>query len=367
MELIVLNIGLDLGVISPTLFTMMVVMALVTTFMTTPLLRLIYPPEELAKDRAQPEPVAPEGTPDPFTVLMCVSHGQTGSGMVKLGQALAADSATPSRFYALHLIRPTGRASFQLRHPPEPREERQQDAEGALVPLLERARRLALEVSPLSFVSAEPARDICRTAEAKQAALILLGWHKPLFGQTVLGGTVHEVMREANTNVAVLVDRGLEDLRRVLVPFIGSRHDRAALGLARHLVRSVGADVTVLHVKLPDEAQGQRASRLLDEQLFSEASARVRFKVVTHASPEDAVLAETREGYDLVVVGVGAEWGLGDSMFGLQRERIIRDSLTSLLIIRQPEPAAEPAPRVHDEPSQQESGPGPGTPLTLLR
>jgi Kef-type K+ transport system membrane component KefB len=38
MELIVLNIGLDLGVITPTLFAMMVVMALVTTLATTPLL-----------------------------------------------------------------------------------------------------------------------------------------------------------------------------------------------------------------------------------------------------------------------------------------------------------------------------------------
>ena len=38
MELIVLNVGLDLGVISPTLFAMMVVMALVTTFATTPIL-----------------------------------------------------------------------------------------------------------------------------------------------------------------------------------------------------------------------------------------------------------------------------------------------------------------------------------------
>ena len=35
-ELIVLNIGLDLGVISPQLFTMLVVMALVTTFMAGP-------------------------------------------------------------------------------------------------------------------------------------------------------------------------------------------------------------------------------------------------------------------------------------------------------------------------------------------
>ena len=39
MELIVLNIGLELGVISPTLFAMMVIMALVTTMATTPVLQ----------------------------------------------------------------------------------------------------------------------------------------------------------------------------------------------------------------------------------------------------------------------------------------------------------------------------------------
>ena len=44
MELVVLNIGLDLGIISPALFSMMVLMALVTTFMTTPLLALIRDP-----------------------------------------------------------------------------------------------------------------------------------------------------------------------------------------------------------------------------------------------------------------------------------------------------------------------------------
>ena len=38
MELIVLNLGYDLGVLSPTIFTMMVLMALVTTFMTAPAL-----------------------------------------------------------------------------------------------------------------------------------------------------------------------------------------------------------------------------------------------------------------------------------------------------------------------------------------
>jgi Kef-type K+ transport system membrane component KefB len=41
MELVVLNIGLELGVISPRLFTMMVLMALATTIATSPLLALL--------------------------------------------------------------------------------------------------------------------------------------------------------------------------------------------------------------------------------------------------------------------------------------------------------------------------------------
>ena len=43
MELVALNVGLDLGVISPRLFTMMVLMAIVTTAMTAPLLDALRP------------------------------------------------------------------------------------------------------------------------------------------------------------------------------------------------------------------------------------------------------------------------------------------------------------------------------------
>jgi Kef-type K+ transport system membrane component KefB len=43
VELVVLNIGYDLGLISSSLFTMLVIMALVTTFMTSPLLGWVYP------------------------------------------------------------------------------------------------------------------------------------------------------------------------------------------------------------------------------------------------------------------------------------------------------------------------------------
>jgi Kef-type K+ transport system membrane component KefB len=48
MELIVLNLGYDLGILSEQVFAMMVLMALVTTLMTGPLLLLVRRREEAA-------------------------------------------------------------------------------------------------------------------------------------------------------------------------------------------------------------------------------------------------------------------------------------------------------------------------------
>jgi Kef-type K+ transport system membrane component KefB/nucleotide-binding universal stress UspA family protein len=345
MELIVLNLGLDLGVISPTLFTMMVIMALVTTFMTTPLLKWIYPPEELARDRIDAVPVVAPANAPPFTVMMCVSHGQAGPGLVLLSHALTARDTKNAQVYALHLVPTTYRVSFHgVTQKSTPQE-------GALAPLLGSARNLGLEVRPLSFVSSEPAADICRTAEAKRADLILLGMHKPLFSRTVLGGTVHEVMQGAGTDVAVLVNRGLKELRRVLVPFIGSPHDRTALKLAQRLLRHAGAEITLLHITTPGRDADGSAARTRVEDLFPGESGQVRFQVVAHASPEEAALEESRKGYDLVVVGVGAEWGLESHPFGLHRERIIDDAPTSLLVVRHPlvTPAKAVAPESANE------------------
>lgn len=47
VELIILNVGLDLGVLSPALSSAMALMALVNTFMTSPLLGWIYPERPL--------------------------------------------------------------------------------------------------------------------------------------------------------------------------------------------------------------------------------------------------------------------------------------------------------------------------------
>jgi hypothetical protein len=45
MELVALNVGYDLGILSPQMFTMLVVMALVTTAMTGPLIDMVSAPD----------------------------------------------------------------------------------------------------------------------------------------------------------------------------------------------------------------------------------------------------------------------------------------------------------------------------------
>jgi Kef-type K+ transport system membrane component KefB/nucleotide-binding universal stress UspA family protein len=330
MELIVLNIGLDLGVISPALFTMMVIMALATTFMTTPLLQWFYPQHALtAQADAAPAPAAS------FRMIMCVAHDRSGPSMATLAGALNNKKSQTDVFYALRLIPPPERSSAFVSDDNGTGAER-----NALIPLLTRSEELGLAVKPISFVSTAPDHDICEIAAAKKADLVLLGWHKPLLNQTLLGGTVYQVMAHSTSDVAVLIDRGLNKIQRVLLPYNGSEHDFTALRLARRLHEQNGAEVTVLHVVEPGRSASQpklgaaSAMQSIFEQKDNTGS-NVRMKVVEHASPPQAALEEARQGYDLVVVSVGAEWGLEQKRFGLQPEQLMQDCPTSILVVRQ--------------------------------
>jgi Kef-type K+ transport system membrane component KefB len=60
MELVLLNIGLDIGLISPELFGMLVLMAIATTFMTSPVLEWVYFARLLPKGYPTPATAANE-------------------------------------------------------------------------------------------------------------------------------------------------------------------------------------------------------------------------------------------------------------------------------------------------------------------
>ncbi len=330
MELIVLNIGLDLGVIGPKLFTMMVIMALFTTFMTTPLLRWIYPPESTTRaltHAAMPASLVPR--PPGFCLVICVADERVGGSLAVLARALC--HGQDERVYALSLTPPTERGVFSELEAPSP-----------LPPLLARASELSLTVQPLSFVSAAPAEDICAVAEDRGANLLLLGSHKPVVGKSLLGGAVRAVMRNAPSDTGVLIDHGLTQVRRVLLPFLGTVHDLSALALARRMLEGPGLQLTLLELREanltsppPDPLQGMRA--------WLGSRTGVEHRQLTTESPFEAVLAELANGYDLLLVGASRDLGLVPRPFGLQRERLLSECPISVLVVRQAAEAREAA------------------------
>jgi Kef-type K+ transport system membrane component KefB/nucleotide-binding universal stress UspA family protein len=307
MELVILNIGLDLGVISPALFAMMVLMAIVTTVATTPALAALYP---AGRFRAELAGMPLEGR----GVLVAVALPRAGPLLLDVAAALAEHDGAP--LYVLHLERPPERGALGALGA-------NAGLDGPLAPTLAHAQACGLAVRPLQFVSRSPADDIRDVARAKGAGLVVLGWHKPIWTRGGLGGTVHAVMRDADLDVAVLVDRGLAwPPRRLLVPFAGTDHDRAALRLGARVARRYGASLTVLQVR-PGAVSAAPAPD----------DVRTVVRTVESGSPVEAVLAEA-PAHDVTVLGVGEDWELRPHAVGLRAQRLAAECPSSLLVVR---------------------------------
>jgi Kef-type K+ transport system membrane component KefB len=86
-ELVILNVGREKGVLDDELFTMMVIMAVVTTVMTEPLLRLFYPDRLLQRDVAEAARHALEA--EAFRIVAVVDDDDTAAGLVDVAAAIA--------------------------------------------------------------------------------------------------------------------------------------------------------------------------------------------------------------------------------------------------------------------------------------
>jgi Kef-type K+ transport system membrane component KefB len=324
MELIILNIGLTFGVLSRPLFAMMVVMALATTFMTTPLMRLLYSPQRQKKeleDAARQEAEKVAG----MHVVVPVSLESSAGSLVRLGGLLMAGD--PGRLYALHLDRPDELSRGAGT--------RYSEADRVLDVARESAKSGGFPINAVSFVSRNIAADIADAAQRYHSSWVVMGWHKPLFFKNIVGGVVGQVLRQAPANVAIFVDKGLSEVRRVIVPYLGTTQDRGALMAAERLGRLPEVVITILHVVKPgrEEASTRLNLRtLVDKELpGGTAHGAVRMRVVESESPIDVAVEESSR-HDLMILGISDEWQLGSgSLFG-RNESVAQRAQCSVLI-----------------------------------
>jgi hypothetical protein len=323
-ELIVLSIGLELGVIDQALYTMLVIMALVTTFMAGPLLRLIDPTGALtagtAADELEAEAAleAPAAARPERAIVAVALVGRHLPDVLAIATPLAASE--PRRELLVVRLLEAGDLATGI----GALNQRRAEAEAELA-----AARGASDVArpPVTAVltSPRPGRDLVRIAGPDRVDLLVVDGRRSL-GGGVLGGPVRSLLLDAPCDVAVLVRRSdggvaLDAARPIAVPFGGGEHDWAALELGSWLATSVGAPLRLLGVARPggDGDPGRllaNASVVLQQLTGVVAETRV-------LDASDGSLLSAADDAALLVVGLSARWrdeGLGETRNVLARE-----------------------------------------------
>ncbi len=299
VELIVLNIGFDFGVITPVLFAMLVLMALVTTLATTPILHLIGL-RELAGEAPASARESRAGAPHSTgtrPVLAAVSNPRALESLLNVALAAHHPEAPLPRVLSL-VRRPPGGVRSGLRE----LEQRVPPRAAILLSAVEHAHRLGGSSEPIAMWTDEPARDIVETARGLDAGWILIGFHQPVFGADAMGGIVRGVLRHASEmpiHVGIVTRGQPRRFERVFAVLENSADGRAALDLATRIVRRTNCS---LHLVLAADKGGEpdpevtemvkEASRIAGKWLYTD--------VLRDRSPMQ--LAEQTRG-QLVILG----------------------------------------------------------------
>ncbi|KOP26354.1 sodium:proton antiporter [Hapalosiphon sp. MRB220] len=338
-ELIVLNIGLELGVISPLLFTMLVIMALVTTFMTSPLLEWTYPKKLIKLNVVETEletDFDAEIADRPYRVLVPVANPDTQKGLLQLAVAIAVNYQQPAIVNPLSLIEL--QEDYAYESTPVEANRLIQERHQLLDELIQRLEPPAARsyVHPIVRVSNNVARETIQIAALEQADLVVVGWHRPAFSNNRLGGRVGQILTAATVDVAVFIDRGQERLESLLVPYSGNIHDDLALILAlRLLVNRDTCHLQVLQVLSAHQVKDELSYELqtLMEQMPSSVSDRISINTIEATDPMQAVVAAS-QSVDLTIAGASRTWGIERQTLGRYTDELAIECRSSLLITR---------------------------------
>jgi Kef-type K+ transport system membrane component KefB len=322
MELVVLNIGYDLGVLTTEVFTMMVIMALVTTFMTGPALDLI---NYIFKTR---EPLIPEEmkTDDKFKVLISFGNSDRGKSLLRLANSLVKNENAESVVTAMHLALSNELHTFNL----------EEQERKSFAPVITESEHLNQKIITLFKASNDIDNDIIEIANQGEYNLLLVGLGQSIFEGTLLGKVLgyttriinpdrlidkfigkeglfenspfdertRQIVAKSRMPVGILVDKSFESLDNVFLP-IFNKDDAFLIEYARMLILNNESHVTFVDpngaIKSNEAISGSIA------KIDNEKSAHI------HIVADSTMTKEFLESQDIMVVSLDSWKKLVDS------------------------------------------------------
>jgi len=283
VELVVLNIGFDLGVLSPELFAMMVIMALVTTFMTAPALDVTA---RLFGQKAE-IPVKEPFLVEKFNLLLSFGNPERGKSMIRLAHSFVKQIPESSTVTALHLS-----PVDDMFHP------NMDDYENeSFAPLIEESQVLKQPVRTIFNISGNIEADIAELANHGDYDMVIVGVGQSIFEGSLLGKMIgftarfinpaklfyhvtgkeklwntaafderiRSILAKTDIPVGIFIDKNLTSARRVLIP-VATHNDAFLVNYARMLITNSGSKVTIYD---PDDVTLQEGKLKTELASFS--------------------------------------------------------------------------------------------------
>lgn len=265
MELVVLNIGYDLGILTPTVFAMMVIMALVTTFMTGPSLDLI---NKLFRNRTT-DKADDISRITKFKILVSFGNPDMGKKLLRLANCFMHNTSGNTTLTVMHLMHGNQSARVNL----------DEYENNSFAPVLDESKKLGQKVTTLFKLSSDIENDITEVGNKGEYDLLLIGIGQSIFEGSLLGRILgfttriinpdrllnqiigkesifenspfdertHNIITNSKVPVGALIDKGFEKSETIAIALL-SETDYPLLRLAQRLVNFAGSRITFIDV-----------------------------------------------------------------------------------------------------------------------
>jgi Kef-type K+ transport system membrane component KefB len=263
MELVVLNIGYDLGVLGPEIFAMMVIMALVTTVMTGPALDTI---NRIFKSTPEPLPNAIRALSQ-FKILISFANPETGRTLLRLASSLMRKVKENASVTAMHLSPVNELHYYNI-------DEYEKET---FLPVEDESQRLNQPVVTLFKATNDVESDIAEVANKGNFDLLLIGLGQSIYEGSLLGKVlgfttriinpeklIYTVTRKGKllnnlpfddrtqlilsrvkVTVGILIDKHLSRIDKVFIP-VFHNDDSFLIEYAQKFIHNADAQIIVL-------------------------------------------------------------------------------------------------------------------------
>jgi Kef-type K+ transport system membrane component KefB len=263
MELVVLNIGYDLGVLNPQIFAMMVIMALVTTFMTGPALDLINRFFKKESNLAYQE----ISQISKYKVLISFANPQKGKVLLRLANNMVKKMNSNAAVTVMHLSPNNELNQVNI----------DQYEHDSFAPVIEESELLNQKITTLFKVTNDVMSEISEVANKGDYDLLLVGLGQSIFEGSLLGRilgfttriidpdrffntvsgkeklferspfeeSTRMILAKSEVPVGILLDKNLLKTDKVFMPIFDLK-DAFLIKYAQKLISNSGAQVTIL-------------------------------------------------------------------------------------------------------------------------